>query len=306
MDLKELFRIPSPYADHYLGYSVIRNMPNRCLGRTVIDPWRIGRGICEGCYLLRTKQKVHIGGFPFAVEGYPYMSQDAEATVCAHACLWGMCRYLSERYSAYRELYPFDLVDLTEEREGRTYPSRGMTYSDYCKILSSFGCFPVTMRMSGGQGSGFRATEEFKDLCTYVESGFPVLASLRGNRGTGHVVSLIGHTIAYGQPLAVGEMFVDSSTFWDYFIVVDDNNFPYAKLGSKSSAENHRSFERNGYSIDTIMTAVCPLPEKVFMAPQDARRKGRRYFAEVQIMERLNGLRVCSSQPVPLSNAGES
>lgn len=36
--------------------------------------------------------------------------------VCAHAAIWGTCRYLSQKYPSYRELYPYDIQDLFAAR----------------------------------------------------------------------------------------------------------------------------------------------------------------------------------------------
>ena len=39
---------PASLKEHYIGYSVIRPVPERCLGRTVIDPYMVGRHIADG------------------------------------------------------------------------------------------------------------------------------------------------------------------------------------------------------------------------------------------------------------------
>ncbi len=136
---------PSTHAEHYLGFSVIRPIAERCLGRTVVAPAKINRYDGRTAHCLTTRFKTHLAGHEYAVDGFPYMSQDAHANVCAHAALWSVCRYLSARYSMYKEIYPYDIVGLTGHARGRTYPYRGMTFNDYCEILSSAGCHPVLL-----------------------------------------------------------------------------------------------------------------------------------------------------------------
>lgn len=75
--------------DAYLGYSVVRNISQRSLGRTVIDPAKIDRFLKNGYFSLRTKFRVHLFGKELEVKGYPYTSQDTDVTVCAHSALWG-------------------------------------------------------------------------------------------------------------------------------------------------------------------------------------------------------------------------
>lgn len=280
---------PRPLQDAYMGYSVIRPVPDRCLGRTVINPDSIGMEIGNKAFCLRTAFKVHIGGIEFALEGYPYVSQDADATVCAHSALWSVCRYFSERYPCYREILPFDLVLMTGKSEGRTFPYRGMTYEDYSTILSQFGVHPVVLRTKRSHSDTTLDKERWKDVCSYVESGFPVLASLYPlDKGGGHVVALVGHTSDFSRQLPTGEEFVDSSAFFDHLVVVDDNFFPYQLLGYSTDPANYAKDYRQEYSIDSILTAVCPLPEKAFMPADIARDTCDRLLKQTDIRSRLD------------------
>ena len=85
--------------DDYIGFAVIRPVAKRCIGRTVIDPWLVGRSIKDDYFSLRTSFKTHISGQALVARGYPYMSQDGEATVCAHTALWGGVQI------SFREVY---------------------------------------------------------------------------------------------------------------------------------------------------------------------------------------------------------
>ena len=90
------------------------------------------------------------------------------------------------------------------------------------------------------------------ELYIYVKSGFPVLAGYRG-----HVVSIVGHTIDYSRTTTEdSEGFIDSSQFLKQFIVIDDNFFPYQRLGWPDDPENYAAAYRKEYSIDSIITAV--------------------------------------------------
>lgn len=253
--------------DSYIGYSVLRPVSERCLGRTIIDPYLAGRHKDDGFYVLRTPFKTHLNGPRIAAHGFPYMSQDGEATVCAHSALWGVCRYLSERYSIYPELLPFDFVRRTSDTNGRAVPYRGMTYTDYSRILVNFGCHPVILPIRLGPESKDVNEANFRQLCVYVESGFPVLASY-----SGHVVSVVGHTMDKSRtPKPDADGIVESHEFLKQFVVVDDNFFPYQLLGMSADPENYgNQYREQQFSIESIATAVCPLPEKVFLPASNA------------------------------------
>ena len=255
------------FRSSYLGFSVIRPVVDRCIGRTIIDPMKLQISISNDISCLRTSFSVHIAGARLEVKGYPYISQDGDVTVCAHTALWGICRYLSERYPVYKEIYPFDLVNFTGNSRGRIFPYRGMTYSDYSSILSEFGTYPVILYLDPSKPDEYRA--EYKNLYTYVESGFPTVASYAG-----HVVSLIGHTLDYTlNPTAGPGDFIDSSEFVDHFVVIDDNYFPYQLLGKRGDPKNYGQ-----WALEDIAIAVCPLPEKVFLPAEKAREWASRYF----------------------------
>lgn len=116
------------------------------VGRTVIDPVKLPINTRDAFYCLTTKFSAHICGQSFSVFGYPYTSQTTDVNACAHSALWGVCRYLSERYSPYGEPLPFDIVRITDTAQGRTFPYKGMTYADYSRILAEFGVFPIVLR----------------------------------------------------------------------------------------------------------------------------------------------------------------
>jgi len=292
----------------YIGNCVIRPIPNQYLGRITIDPAKIGMGYSDEHYCLATTFTVNLYGHRLEVKAFPHLSQDTDVTVCGHAALWGICRYLSERYAKYPELLPFDLIARTPANHGRRFPYRGMVPEHYAAILDSFGCFPLLFatKLIGGYDRGLAAKndgdskrgrdelerEEFKDYYSYLESGFPILASVFvTSSGGNHAICLIGHTIDYNPNLEERGNYteipnwdkeseekpvrvIDSSSFVKEFIVTDDNAFPYQLLGrtGNSYAEDEDLYDPPGFSIEDILSVVCPLPEKVYLTASRARK----------------------------------
>ncbi len=288
-NIHELLYYSEQYSEKYIGYSIIRQVSERCIGRTVINPYAITGGASRNSYYLLTEFAVHLHGAKFKVQGFPYTSQDVDVTVCAHSALWAICRYLSERYTLYSEVHPFDLVKMTGTSLGRTFPYRGMTYADYSQILSSFGVYPVIVSVKKHTHLTAADPEELKKVYTYIESGFPVLASFAG-----HVIALVGHTIDYDRPyIEDSDGFIDSFSFLKQFITIDDNFFPYALLGYEDDPDNYaKVYPAGGYSINSIVTAVCPLPEKAFLPAEKAKQKAMKYFRHF-----INELKKYSGRP---------
>lgn len=279
----DVFRTdPSAFQSDYMGFSVVRPVAQRCLGRTIIrSPSRD-----SGVHCLSTPFKVHVRGQALTVAGFPYTSQDTDATVCAHSALWATCRYLSEKYSVYREVHPYDLIEWTAPHLGRRVPHRGMNCEDYSTILSAFGAHPEVLRLQRSEGA--QDSDRFAEMCSYVESGFPILASIRG-----HVIVVVGHTLDFTKihhpglrmPASDELGFVESCAYWKQLIVVDDNVFPYARFGFSGDTENYLAqFDypegESSQTIENIRTAVVPLPEKVYLPWHRARKQVQSLFRE--------------------------
>ena len=249
----------------YIGYSVIRPTRPNCIGRTMLDPALI-RGVAGA--VCRCNERVSIQGAELSVQGFPFISQDVDATVCAESATWMILRYFSNRFRAYREMQPFEITTATQNyaQGERVYPSRGLHLWQMAETLRREGFAPVIYSRTGFK-------EDFDDLLyTYIESGFPVFATLKG-----HVVVALGHHSDYTQKLPVdsGERWLKSSRFNRGFVINDDNHFPYQRIegvGATSAAvepAGPRNPFISNYSAAEILAFAVPLPEKVFLAAEE-------------------------------------
>ena len=258
--------------DAYIGSSVIEPLSKRCIGRTVLDPSKLGHDP-EKVHLLGTTFRNRIGGLKYDCRGYPFRSQNNEATVCAHVTMWAVCRYLSTKFKLYRKHLPFELIEMAGRRNGRVVPHHGLNYADYSEMLDRFGCHPVIVANHGhgpqpfSNNKGKIKPKEFvefqQNLYAYIESGFPLISTF-GN----HVVSIIGHTLKEPSAIAAktqnnaGPM--HASELVDRYVVMDDNCFPYQFMGRTSQ-------ENGGYpnTLEQLRGIVVPLPDEIYLRPQD-------------------------------------
>lgn len=238
----------------YIGYSVIRPTRPNCIGRTLLNPVLI-RGLVGT--LCKCREKVSIQGTELRVEGFPFISQDGDATVCAESATWMVMRYFSNRYRAYREMHPFKITTATQNhaRGERVYPSRGLYLWQMAETLRTEGFSPLTY---------FRENyQNFEDLLyTYIESGFPVFAMLRG-----HVVVALGHHSDYSATIPTGKRFVKTSVFNRAFVINDDNHCPYQRIEAIPPTTPNPMI--SGYPLEEITAFTVPLPEKVFLAAEE-------------------------------------
>lgn len=249
---------------HYLGYSVIRPTRPNCIGRTLFSPK--SRPAIKGASIRTCQENVSIQGTELTINGFPFISQDADVTVCAQASLWMLSRYFSDRYPIYPEFYPVQIGNLTRDYSvGRLFPSSGLYVWQLAEALKRIGFEPLLYSRDqySQEPDQVYHTDYFDHLLyTYIESGIPILAAFRN-----HVVVLFGHRSDYSGitkfvPLGYCP-FSFSSELNTAYVGNDDNGSPYQLLNQ--SRPKKISSELIPRSIDEIEQFVVPLPEKVFL-----------------------------------------
>jgi len=246
--------------ESYLGYSVIRPTKPNCIGRTLLQHTL---RLDASAHLNKCEENVHLFGTRLTVDGFPFISQDADATVCAQSALWMLMRYYSNRYPTYSEILPFQITNLAMRHEvgSRVYPSSGLYSWQLAEALRLQRFSPVVYSRKA-------FPKNFEHLLyTYIESGLPLLITLPR-----HAVVGFGHVSDYTVPVPVGPggatiaapAFCYSSRFNQGFVVNDDNKFPYQMLRRGGLVQPLDS----AHSWANIQEFIVPLPEKVFLTAE--------------------------------------
>jgi hypothetical protein len=262
--------------DHYFGYMVLRPTGLATIGRTVLSP-DIRRGATG--MTIAARHKVHLLGYKLEVHGFPSMDQHNDISVCAHAACWSILRHYSERYSIYGEVLIHDITVMAHEyNPGGLVPSRGLQMAHAERVFQEGGTFPIHIAR-GAKGKNDEAF--YRQLCAYVESGFPLFAAMHGRR---HAIAVIGYDWLTPQMTGVA----GPSFAWDEvqsITVVDDNELPYLTVAARNSDDDTSTEEddsdddapasgstRKEYSAQDIDSFIVALPEKIFY-PADAVEK---------------------------------
>jgi hypothetical protein len=243
----DLFSLDA-HKDDYIGYIIVRPTQVSSIGRTVLDPSKISN--LQGV-ICRTDYKVHLFGTEFKVNGFPFISQDTDVTICAHAATWMDFRYFSERYPIYREIYPYQISQLCGDlSRGRLVPSKGLTAFQITEIFSKYGFYPEVY---------FRGNYPNFDklLYYYIESGLPVVACLHSKQ---HALTVIGHVSDYTIDAKS-----NSEEYLIGYVVNDDNHLPYQIIWRDGLPKSAYSSE---YSISQIDGFVVPLYEKMYLSAE--------------------------------------
>jgi len=247
-----LFKIDR-YQDEYIGFIVLR--PNRVtsIGRTILDPAKLP--FVFG-YICVSEYPVHILGAELTARGFPYMSQDTDVTICAHAACWMIFRYFSQRYNRYAEKWPYEVSQLTRDvSTGRLVPSKGLTAFQVTEMFSNYGFSPEIY-------SRMQYCDLFDQLLyMYVESGLPVVAALSGHS---HAITIIGHLSDYTTILPTTPE--SSDAYLSGFIANDDNFLPYQAIRKNDPTPATGYWSR--FKAEEIDTFIVPLYEKIHLSAE--------------------------------------
>ena len=263
---------------NFVGTCVVKPVSDGVIGRTLLNPKYFIEN--ENVYIRKSKYKVNIYGLALEIEAFPYQMQDRETMRCSEVTILNLMDYYSNSYKDYRTVVPSEIIESEQKHSHeRVLPSRGITYHVLTKVLSDFGFAPRLYNLKAmrkDEMSGMNQQDEMKRLLHYyVESGIPVAVNVEPNsgKGIGHSLICVGHsaTKSYEKALEkkkiVGESFdggygiINSADFYDKYVVIDDNQFPYEV----------REFEHMSiYSNMHVANIAVPLYKRMFLEAADA------------------------------------
>lgn len=250
--------LPQLEADHYLGFCVVRPTEFNRIGRTLIrapdalaapeqNTSRRAFVTCESVF------KTHLLGQELAIKAMPFIQQDTQVGVCAHAALWMVARYMSA--SGYcPEFLPAEINQLAKARQpgGRALPAeQGLTTMQMLDALSGMGlsCIHyakehvgdidthIDHHFGGMQDvTTISETEQKARLRTwkladiayrYIESRLPVIFVTKD-----HALVGVGHTLqnGYGARLTIENI--------PSFLINDDARGLYLELPLRGTEGN--------------------------------------------------------------------
>jgi hypothetical protein len=238
----------------YLGYSTLKPiMPGR-VGRTMMaPPPRLNKAT-----LTMATDKISLFGSSFEVTGSPFLEQDTEFLVCAHAAAW-MCHYHAALRGLVGRRHTAELVGLAPALyHERALPSPGLRLNQLQAVFGATGQpalfygigalptvegveTPVAKLDSKGRvrDAGYWDTRMFSVICRYLNAGFPVMIATMD-----HAFVIVG-------------WYRDGTRI--RFIACDDNNGPYEVITSP--------FTDARAPWQAIMV---PLPPKVYLSGEMA------------------------------------
>jgi hypothetical protein len=243
--------------EQYLGFFIVRPLPQFPLGRSLISPKALKKNDFVCCLI---RDKVSLVGHDFEVSGFPHVAQDTETHSCAESSLWSFTKYFGSKYSQYKSLLPSQIAkSLINVLDHRVLPSIGLTEKELARCLqdNEYQCLKYQVARNSNKSPAIFL------LKTYIESGIPVLLFLSNNHD-GHALLAIGH---FGEKLdysiPCGKKWVDVSSFDKKLILIDDNMPPYQVADINAPTAHYPNEKLKDLAIKSF---IVPLPPHMFLA----------------------------------------
>lgn len=275
----------------YIGYVVVRPARTGLVSRALIPP----PPDLAGAVRTLVSETVNFFGQDLVVTGVPFAQQDAQLGACAHAAAW-MCHFSAHLRgdTGRRTKAEFSLEADASLHPDRSTPSTGLTVTQLSQLFRTFE-LPALFYSVGdlpSPGLPWQPADPVPDLtkpaglwdhrivaiaCRHLNSGNPVLIGTRD-----HAFILCGYRRTNNpQP------------GWIEFVRHDDQTGPYG-LATNVLADIDPS---TGRAYGPWRTMQVPLPEKVWLAPEVAERKGGEFLlgASRRIATALGNAMPCQS-----------
>ena len=267
----------------YLGFSVIRPLPDSPIGRTVLPAISSLRAPIDtvSCFATTRRHNVHLAGFSLHVDGVPFQSQDQGVSACATTALWSAL----DCVAAKEELTVSSPASITESatryplQEGRPFPNEGLTVRQICEATRVAGFSPLVIHSQS-------IADDKLQIYSYARSGFaPVLAIVPAGGGTtGHAVCCVGLRNGPTPPQTnPAHKFREASSGLRGIYIHDDRLGPYAFAGLSPLTDKSREI-RTCVSIEwpdeqpdeswLLHAIVVPVPQKLRLTLFRLRRSG--------------------------------
>jgi len=280
----------------YLGYVVVRPASTGLVSRALLPPPPDLAEAVRTC----VSEKVGFFGQDLTATGVPFAQQDAQLGACAQAAAW-MCHYSAHLRgdTARRTKADFSLMADASLQPNRGLPSGGLTVVQLSDLFRRFElpamfysvgdlpsprlpwqpADPLPPTPAAGQPAPPAGQWDHRIIpvaCRHLNSGNPVLVGTHN-----HAFVLCGYRRT-GTP----------QKGWIEFVRHDDQAGPYLLVTNVLNDIDPST----GKIYGAWRTIHVPVPEKLWLAPEAAERKGGRYLVNASTR-----IAAASSQPLPFT-----
>lgn len=183
---------PKQLAGAVIGASVLRPTNSMRVGPTLLPPAM--ESLPGEAHVTVTSQfRGHVCGTPFDIRCAPFIQQDTNVGVCAHATLWMAARVMCESFAGQR--FRSSEIARLVNHDGSSVSSGGLSPQQMVSALRQMGYRPLADCLHPWDGDP--VPQDIGFIASYVASGIPVILSICPDPKRPH----LGHTLAVGEAL---------------------------------------------------------------------------------------------------------
>lgn len=268
---RSLWRLASTAG--YLGYVVLRPASTGLVSRALLPP----PPDLAAAVRTSVSERVNFFGQDLEASGVPFAQQDAQLGACAHAAAW-MCHFAAHLRgdTGRRTKADFSLKADASLHPSRATPSAGLTVTQLSDLFRTFELPAIFYSVGELPSPG---------LPWQPPDPVPPGPNVAGGLWDHRIIPVACRHLNSGNPVLVG---TQSHAFilcgyrrtnvpqpgWIEFIRHDDQEGPYRLVTNVLQDVD----PWNGKVYGPWRTMHVPLPEKVWLAPEVAERKGGEYL----------------------------
>lgn len=224
--------------DHYLGFVVVRPLPETVIGRTCLRTYPTEEG--RRTFPVLQQYPVNLFGIPLSVLSLAFQEQDRVAAACATSALWSSFqatgRYFHHPIPSPTEITRSAAVSLPDQEvpNTRAFPNAGLSATQMANAILAVGLEPQVLGASN-------AHLVKSTLYAYLKGHIaPVLGVSLYNHIVGetsqkshgrHAVAVTGYSMRGGEvePYGYNKFLLRSSRLTNLY-VHDDQLGPFARM----------------------------------------------------------------------------
>lgn len=220
--------------DCYLGFTVIRPIPEAPFGRTVLK-WYEDRLEESSPRIIEPARYYtsNIANIELKVKGLAWQQQDSAVAACATVGIWTMLHSsaFSERHAIPTTTTITVAAHKTDISGRNAFPSRGLTHVQILQAIKQMGFAPSMV--AGGLRNRRFAKPDFASVCAaFIRSGYPLLISgfYKGTSVIGHAICAVGFRDAQIPDNLDSSKIYRQDEYIEVIYIHDDNVGPNVRM----------------------------------------------------------------------------
>lgn len=220
--------------DRYLGFVVLRPIPQAPLGRTVLTWYPDATPLTPRVVEPSRAYTCNVAGIRLMVNGLAWQQQDTGVGACATVGLWTM--FHSSAFDDHHAIPT--TADITRSAHetaslgARVFPSNGLTSYQIAEAIKEWDLSPLVVEGNRRLPNGTVAFDPLRycaSVAAFIRSGYPVLVIGELDGCGAHAICAVGFRSSGNPPLVHDQTGVQDS-WLSHTYIHDDNVGPNVRL----------------------------------------------------------------------------